>query len=101
MQNSNPGNIQHPTSNAQRPKPAPMEAIGCSMLDVGCWMFSFGREVRSATKALRIPSWVCLLLLALGIGGSQPCALGASLLLTGATVHTVSGDTLAPGQVLI
>jgi imidazolonepropionase-like amidohydrolase len=64
-------------------------------------MFSFGREVRSATKALRIPSWVCLLLLAIGIGGSQPCALGASLLLTGATVHTVSGDTLAPGQVLI
>src|SRR5229473_5556274 len=28
-------------------------------------------------------------------------ALAESLLLTGATVHTVSGETLAPGQVLI
>ena len=64
-------------------------------------MYSFGSRAQSATKVPRVPSWVCLLLLAIGIGGSQPCAFGASLLLTGATVHTVSGDTLAPGQVLI
>ncbi len=31
----------------------------------------------------------------------SPRLSAASLLLTGATVHTVSGDTLAPGQVLI
>jgi hypothetical protein len=48
-----------------------------------------------------ILSWVCLLLLAIGIGGSLPCALAEGLLLTGATVHTVSGETFAPGQVLI
>ena len=55
----------------------------------------------TSTALVPIPSWVCLLLLAIGIGGSLPCALAESLLLTGATVHTVSGETFAPGQVLI
>lgn len=55
----------------------------------------------SSTALVPIPSWVCLLLLAIGIGGSLPCALAEGLLLTGATVHTVSGETFAPGQVLI
>ena len=32
-------NIQHPTSNIQGRR-AP-DTIGCSMLDVGCWMFNF------------------------------------------------------------
>jgi hypothetical protein len=42
----NPGNIQQPTSNAQHPLIARLAAIGCSMLDVGCWMFSsFGSGV--------------------------------------------------------
>src|SRR5688572_13804008 len=36
------GNIEHPTSNTQHPKMAQLETIGCSMLDVGCWMFSLG-----------------------------------------------------------
>src|ERR1051325_11409867 len=35
------GNIQHPTSNTQHPMAAQTTLIGCSMLDVGCWMFSF------------------------------------------------------------
>jgi hypothetical protein len=33
-------NIQHPTSNIQRPKRSPVRRfIGCSVLDVGSWMF--------------------------------------------------------------
>src|ERR1041385_5590686 len=36
------GNIQHPTSNIQHPVRARTDAIGCSMLDVRCWMFSLG-----------------------------------------------------------
>src|SRR5439155_8644138 len=39
-------NIQHPTPNRQ--SMAQLETIGCSMLDVGCWMFSFGSGVQSA-----------------------------------------------------
>jgi hypothetical protein len=31
-------NIQHPTPNTQRDMCR--QFIGCSMLDVGCWMFS-------------------------------------------------------------
>jgi hypothetical protein len=37
----------------------------------------------------------CLLL------ARAPAAPAASLLLTGATIHTVSGETLSPGQVLV
>jgi imidazolonepropionase-like amidohydrolase len=64
------------------------------MSDVGCWIFSNPRPARN-------PTCLCLLLLALGLGSSTPTALAESLLLTGATVHTVSGETYAPGQVLI
>src|SRR5947207_1621259 len=39
-------NIQHPTPNRQ--SMAQLETIGCSILDVGCWMFSFGSGVQSA-----------------------------------------------------
>ncbi len=39
-------NIQHPTSNRQ--SMAQLETIGCSILEVGCWMFSFGSEVQCA-----------------------------------------------------
>jgi imidazolonepropionase-like amidohydrolase len=42
-----------------------------------------------------------LLLLAALVAGTPLSARGETLLLTGATVHTVSGETLAPGQVLI
>src|SRR5438034_3349949 len=38
-------NIQHPTPNRQS---MALETIGCSMLDVGCWMFSFGSGVQCA-----------------------------------------------------
>ncbi len=59
-----------------------------------CW--------RPATEPLRNAQifnfqsafWILLCLTALP-------ALGETILLTGATVHTVSGETLAPGQVLI
>jgi len=43
MNNMGTSNIQHPTSNAQRG--AFRQFIGCSMLDVGCWMFSNSPEV--------------------------------------------------------
>jgi flagellar biosynthetic protein FliP len=36
-------NIQHPTSNIQSPANVRRGKIGCSMLDVGCWMFSLRR----------------------------------------------------------
>ena len=42
-------NTQQPTSNIQHPKTAQQVANGCSMLDVGCWMFWFnalGRRIR-------------------------------------------------------
>jgi len=49
----NPGNIQHPTSNAQHPWIAQIAGIGCSKLDVGCWMFSsFGSWVQSANAGI-------------------------------------------------
>src|ERR1035437_3442751 len=42
----NPRNIQQPTSNTQHPKLARMAVVGCSRLDVGCWMFpSFGPSI--------------------------------------------------------
>src|ERR1035437_9447103 len=41
----NPGNIQHPASNAQHSLIARMADIGCSMLDVGGWMFSFFQAI--------------------------------------------------------
>jgi hypothetical protein len=63
----NPGNIQQPTSNAQHPLIARLAGIGCSMLDVGYWMFSpLGSGVQSAnTRIRRIlsqPSGLALLL---------------------------------------
>src|ERR1041385_8331723 len=39
-------NIQHPTSNGS-PR-ARQGAIGCSMLDVRCWMFSFPQHLSHA-----------------------------------------------------
>src|SRR5439155_9615738 len=39
-------NIQHPTPNRQ--SMPQLETIGCSILDVGCWMFSFGSWVQCA-----------------------------------------------------
>src|SRR5437773_1265091 len=39
-------NIQHPTPNCQ--SMGRFYALGCSMLDVGCWMFSFGSWVQCA-----------------------------------------------------
>ena len=45
--------------------------------------------------------WLPLVLLA-GAMGIAPLSAGAeAVLLSGATVHTISGETLAPGQVLI
>jgi hypothetical protein len=33
------GNIQQPTSNIEHPTTTLRASIGCSLLDVGCWMF--------------------------------------------------------------
>ena len=45
----NLGNIQHPTSNAQHPILAQTRGFGCSMFDVGCWVFLFfGSGVQGA-----------------------------------------------------
>ena len=50
----NPGNIQQPTSNTQHPLTNQGAATGCSMLVVGCWMFSaFGSGVQRVKNALR------------------------------------------------
>src|SRR5664279_4957347 len=47
-------NIQHPTSNTQHPISAETRGFGCSMLDVGCWMFSlFGSGVQGAKSPFR------------------------------------------------
>jgi len=57
----------------------------------------------AADKKVRAPAAVSrcfLLVLATHIATLLP-ASAASLLLTGATVHTISGETLSPGQVLI
>jgi membrane carboxypeptidase/penicillin-binding protein PbpC len=48
----NQENIQQPTSDSQHPMPAQTEAVGCSISDVGCWMFSSG----SAWRALPSPT---------------------------------------------
>ena len=54
----------------------------------------------AADKKVRAPVAVFLLVLAAFIAPLLP-ASAASLLLTGATVHTISGETLSLGQVLI
>jgi hypothetical protein len=48
----NSGNIQQPTSNIEHPMLARMAVFGCSMLDVGCWVFaSFGSTGQSASAS--------------------------------------------------
>src|SRR6266403_2269790 len=42
-----------------------------------------------------------LLIFLIAASSAPPRAAGQTLLLTGATVHTVSGPVLSPGQVLI
>ena len=50
----NPRNIQKPTSNIQRSSVVRASALGCSMLDVGCWMFSsVGSEMQRRTPVFR------------------------------------------------
>ena len=66
------------------------------MLDVGCSMFSlFGSGVQCANRLFR-----GILLVAL-VTGAPLSVRAETFLLSGATVHTVSGETLSPGQVLI
>ncbi|MCX6913065.1 MAG: hypothetical protein NT167_08480 [Verrucomicrobia bacterium] len=48
-------NNQHPTTNIQHPATARAEAIGCSMLDVRCWLLNIGCRV------FPVGLWVCLL----------------------------------------
>jgi len=57
-------NIQQPTSNIEHPFTAGMAAIGCSMLDVGCWMFVL--NLHDAHEVPRPP----------GIGGAQFDGMG-------------------------
>src|ERR1035437_8274501 len=45
-------NIQHPTSNAQHPIQRREQVVGCSMLDVGCWMFSNFKPAFAAAAIL-------------------------------------------------
>src|ERR1039458_5602500 len=50
----NLGNIQHPTSNAQHPIMTQTRGFGCSMFDVGCWVFSlFGSGIQGAKSPFR------------------------------------------------
>lgn len=53
------------------------------------------------TTGLPSPSWLHSLLLAGAIAAAAPSARAENLLLTGATVHTISGETIVSGQVLI
>ena len=48
-----------------------------------------------------VPGRFCLLLFAGAIAAAPLTAPAESFLLSGATVHTISGETLAPGQVLV
>jgi hypothetical protein len=53
-----PGNIQQSTSNAQHPMITLCSALGCSMLDVGWWMFKARRSVEefsSWDRAFAVP----------------------------------------------
>ena len=62
------------------------------------------KSMRNELSRLRAGSALALTaLLAVLLLGSLPAPAGAadSLRLTGAIVHTVSGDTLSPGQVLL
>ena len=56
----NPGNIQHPTSNAQQPEIAPIAGIGCSMLDVGCSMLSSGSEAQDGVSSAEPTAFLAL-----------------------------------------
>ena len=65
--------------------------------------FPSGRGDVSASRtrtpqALALCVWMLSAILA---GPNSPADAAEALLLTGATVHTVSGETLSPGQVLI
>ncbi len=53
------------------------------------------------TLALPMPAWCRPLCWAVVLAALSPSVLAEGLLLSGATVHTISGETLAPGQVLI
>src|SRR5947207_1983989 len=64
-----------------------LETIGCSMLDVGCWMFSFG----SGFNARNFRGILSLNLLTM-VGRVTPCAPSTHLPSPGA--HGVTGPTL-------
>src|SRR2546429_5613037 len=99
---------EHPTSNIQRRtsngSANPRPFLRCEF-DVGRSMFSLGSGV--STREFSFPGnlsvcSVVVRILALGFCLSVAVpAFTETVLLTGATVHTVSGPTLAPGQVLI
>ena len=78
------GNIQHPTSNSQHSLIAQMAAIGCSRLDVACWMFpSFGSGVQSANTGIRGILSLCPVLRQTPLpGGPQPPRGSSSCILT-------------------
>src|SRR5262249_6816055 len=54
-----------------------------------------------STHGPRMKITTTFLLLSLTLAAAPPLSAADALLLSGATVHTVSGDTLSPGQVLV
>ena len=93
----NSGNIQHPTSNAQYSMIARMAAIGCPMLDAGCWMFCSG--VQSANTGIRGILSQCPVLRRIPLyGGPKPpvgatfCILHASFCLPSAGQPAICPD---------
>src|SRR5882757_9008931 len=72
-------NIQHPTS---RENPSPKPQLNLRMRV--SWCLRFG-------ASLVLGCWMVKL----------PAARAETILLNGATVHTVSGEILSPGQVLV
>lgn len=80
---------KHSTSDIQQPTPNSSASPGFRLLDVDCWRLG----VRCSHFR-----WLAALVLFLGAVAD---VRAQTILLRGATVHTVSGETLSPGDVLI
>src|SRR5262245_31342941 len=95
MRRQKEGNIQHRTSNIQHPTCLRVPT-GHWMLDVGCSMLDvfLAAPARRAAFQLAAGLFIAPLL-------SAVAAPAEAILLRSAVVHTVSGETLSPGDVLV
>lgn len=100
--NSKAGNIQHPTSNAEHRK---SEISGTGVSPVSFLLNPHGRDARSTVTAIRCSMFSvrCSMsfISAIAFATLANSAFAEKILLRDATIHTVSGETLSPGEVLI